>query len=240
MIKTSFIPFYIIILLLASGCSYSINCSIQKSESFLTQTKDLSAIFYLQPQVSVFRIDGYKKDDYRLVTTSENEINNSIKKLTKKFKIRNDVTGSNLTIADSYMLNDLSQRIINTNEIQQNIFNQISRKDESRLVQQLFTVEPNIGYDYSSLVPALKSELVGLVGVIAIDFRSKNKEIVKKIDFGKFLPRNGYLQYHYIVNVVTGKVIYRDIRLFDSAMNPEHLMLTLYDTFFLLSKNLNP
>jgi len=240
MTKNRFMPLYIFILLLASGCSYNINCSIQKSESFITQTKDLSTIFYLQPQVSIFRIDGYKKNDYSLVTASENEINNSINKLTKKFNIKNDLRVKNWITDSIYLLNTLSQRIINTNEIQQNIFNQISRKNESQLVQQFFTVEPNIGYDYSSLAPALKSELVGLVGVIAIDLKSQNKELVKNIEYSNFLPQNGYLQYHYIVNIVTGKIIYRDIRLFDSAIKTEHLMLTLYDTFYLLNKNLNP
>ena len=84
MIKNRLIPIYIFLLLLASGCSYTINCSIQKSESFITQTKELSTIFYLRPQVSVFRIDGYKKDDYSLVIASENEMNTVINKLTKK------------------------------------------------------------------------------------------------------------------------------------------------------------
>lgn len=240
MIKSRLIPIYIFLLLLASGCSYTINCSIQKSESFITQTKALSTIFYLRPQVSVFRIDGYKKDDYTLVMASENEMNTAISKLTKKFKIRNDLTARNVIIDSSYLLKNLAQRIINTNEIQQNIFNQISRKDESQLVQQLFTVEPNIGFDYTSLAPVLNSELVGLVGVIALDLKSQDKELVRNIEYSNLLPKNGYLQYHYIVNIVTGKIIYRDIRLFDAQIKPEHLMLTLYDTFYLLNKNLNP
>ena len=104
----------------------------------------------------------------------------------------------------------------------------------------MFTVEPNIGYDYTSLAPVLHSELVGLVGVIALDLKSQDKELVRNIEYSNFLPQNGYLQYHYIVNIVTGKIIYRDIRLFDAQIKPEHLMVTLYDTFYLLNKNLNP
>jgi hypothetical protein len=234
------IPFYIILLLLINGCSYQINSSIQKSESLITQTNKLNAVFYLQPQVSIFRIEGYNKEDYSLVISSENEMRKTINKLTNKFKIRNELQSLN-SINDSISsLNNLSQRIINANEIQQNLFNQISRKDESKLVQQLFTIEPNIGYHYSFLAPVIKSELVGLVGVIAIDLKSRNKESTNNIAYIKYLPENGYVQYHYIVNIVTGKIIYRDIRVFDAAIKPEHLMLTLYDTFYLLNKNLNP
>lgn len=232
--------FYISIMLLANGCTYKINCSIQKSESFITQTNNLSTIYYLQPKVSIFRINGFKKDDYALLKESENEISQTINKLTKKFKIKNNFTTPN-TVNDSiYSLNNLSQRIINTNEIQQNIFNQISRKDENKLVQQLFTIEPNIGYDYSFLAPIVKSELVGLIGVIAIDLKSNNYDLLQKIPYANYLPQNGYIQYHYIVNVITGKIIYRDIRVFDSKFKKEHLMITLYDTFYLLNKNLNP
>ena len=108
------------------------------------------------------------------------------------------------------------------------------------LLTLIITIEPNIGYDYSFLAPVIKSELVGLIGVIAIDLKSRNNELTKNIEYIKYLPKNGYLQYHYIVNIVTGKIIYRDIRVFDSDMKPEHLMLTLYDTFYLLNKNLNP
>ncbi len=240
MIKNKLIPFFCFLLLLVNGCTYKINSSIQKSESFINQGKDFDNIFYLQPQVSIFRLDGYKKDDYSLIMTSEKEINKNINGLTKRFKIKNDVTFRNSIIDSFAMLNNLSQRIINTNEIQQNIFNQISRKEENQFVQQLFTIEPNIGYDYSFLTPLIKSELVGLVGVIVIDLKSENKALKDNIDYANYLPPNGYLQYHYIVNVVTGKIIYRDIRLFDSVIKPEHLMLTLYDTFYLLNKNLNP
>ena len=232
-------PFYIILLLLINGCTYQINSSIQKSESLVTQTNKVNSVFYLIPQVSIFRIEGYKKGDYSLIKSSEKEMRNSINKLTNKFKIRNELQTLN-SINDSISsLCNLSNRIINANGIQQNIFNQISRKDDSKLVQQLFTIEPNIGYDYSFLAPIIKSELVGLVGVIGIDLKSQNKESTKNISYIKYLPADGYLQYHYIVNIVTGKIIYRDIRVFDSEIKPEHLMLTLYDTFFLLNKNLH-
>lgn len=227
-------------MLIANGCTYKINSSIQKSESLITQSNNQKTIFYLQPKVSVFRVDGFKKDDYTLLNASKNEISESINRLTKKFKIRNNILPLNRNNDSISSLNDLSQRIINTNEIQQNIFNQISRADESKLVQQVFTIEPNIGYDYSFLAPIIKSELVGLVGVIAIDLKSNNDELVQKIPHVEYLPKNGYIQYHYIVNVITGKIIYRDIRVFDSKLKNEHLMITLYDTFYLLNKNLNP
>jgi hypothetical protein len=42
------------------------------------------------------------------------------------------------------------------------------------------------------------------------------------------------------VNIATGKITYRDIRVFDAPVKPENLMVTLYDTFYLLNKNLNP
>jgi hypothetical protein len=240
MIKNKLMLVYSLLLLLVNGCAYKINSSIQKSEFFINKGKDFGNIFYLQPQVSIFRLDGYKKDDYSLIISSEKEINKNINGLTKRFKIKHDVSFRNSIIDSIAILNKLGQRIINTNEIQQNIFNQISRKEENQLVQQLFTIEPNIGYDYSFLAPVIKSELVGLVGVIAIDLKSENKALKGNIDYANYLPSNGYLQYHYIVNIVTGKIIYRDIRLFNSAIKPEHLMLTLYDTFYLLNKNLNP
>ena len=116
------IPFYIILLLLINGCSYQINSSIQKSESLITQTNKLNAVFYLRPHVSIFRIEGYKKEDYSLIISSENEMRKTINKLTNKFKISNELQSLN-SINDSISsLNNLSQRIINANEIQQNIF----------------------------------------------------------------------------------------------------------------------
>jgi hypothetical protein len=87
---------------------------------------------------------------------------------------------------------------------------------------------------------SLKTEWVGLIGVIAIDLKSKNKDLVDKFDYTYSLPKSGYIQYHYIVNIVTGKIVYRDVRVFDDKIKPEHLSISLYDTFFMLNKNLNP
>jgi hypothetical protein len=238
--KTNRFLIFYIILLVAKGCTYTINSSIQKSESLISQANNSNNIFYLKPQVSIFRIDGYKKDDYSLVIAAENEINTSINGLTKKFDIKNDPKTRNWINDSILSLNSLSQRILNANEIQQNIFNQIAKKNLNNLVQQLFTIEPNIGYDYSYLAPIVHSELVGLVGVIAIDLNSKNKDLSNKPLSFDNLPKNGYVQYHFIVNIATGKITYRDIRVFDAPVKPENLMVTLYDTFYLLNKNLNP
>jgi hypothetical protein len=233
-------PVFFIILFSVYGCSYNINSSIQKSEFMVSKADIKNSVLYLKPQVSIFRIDGYQKDDYNLLNKSENEIENNIYKLTKKFNILHQLQKSNILIDSSSTLNNLAQRIINTNEIQQNIFNQIYRKDERKLVQQLFTVEPSIGYDYCGLMTTLNTEWIGLIGVIGIDLKSKNKELVDKFDYTYSLPKSGYIQYHYIVNIVTGKIVYRDVRVFDDKINPEHLSISLYDTFFMLNKNLNP
>lgn len=234
----SLLCIFLIFTFLISGCTYEINCSIQKSESLITSRNKVTSIYYLKPQVSIFRVDGFKRDDYSLLTKSENEMTKNINTLSKKFKLSNDAQLQNILSDSVYILNTLAKRIVNTNEIQQNIFNQISKENENKIVQQLFTIEPNIGYDYSFLSPIIKTELVGLVGAIAIDLKSSDKDLVDQVAFSDYLPQSGYIQYHYIVNVITGKIIYRDIRVFDSKIKPEHLMITIYDSFFLLNKNL--
>jgi hypothetical protein len=186
-------------------------------------------------------LGGYKENDYELLQNTRKEITNNIRLFSKKFKIKTllDKQNNSLSEEDYELYASLKRKIIHTNQIQQNIFNEINKASNTPFVQQIFTIDPFLGYDYAPLAKSLGSETIAVIGVIAIDMETDNNNLKNKVRQEYNLDDKCYIQYHYIVNVVTGKIIYREVRVVDNNMSPSLLLASIYDSFYLLNKNMN-
>ena len=82
----------------------------------------------------------------------------------------------------------LKRRILVANRIQDNPLNYIERKTDKPFVQQVFTTDPFIGYDYADLAKTLGTEMVGIIGVYSFDIKNKDKTLIQDI-YSKVLQR---------------------------------------------------
>ena len=233
-----------LLVLFLSSCSYSIKSIVEKSESLVGESKKINQqpIFYLEPEIDLFNISSTYTNNYLLTEQINNTLNIEIKRRAKHYKIKilqpNMFNFSNLTNIEKTKYLSLKRRILVANRIQDNPLNYIERKTDKPFVQQVFTTDPFIGYDYADLAKTLGTEMVGIIGVYSFDIKNKDKTLIQDI-YSKYGFKNKcFIQYHYIVNLITGNIIYTEFRLVDKKLTPTYLYTTIYDSFYLLKKNL--
>jgi len=150
-------------------------------------------------------------------------------------------TPSNLSATDFGYFNDLlplRRYILRVNNLQETGARKDTRGGGLNARTQTFAIDPEIPPDYSWLATKYGTPYFAVQGVITTTVKRPNMlawiYLLPPLAALYFVPKHESLYYQVVVDVVSSRVVYREVRTVNRPLNGHNLDVMLYDSFRIL------
>lgn len=223
------------------GCSgYTL---IEKNENFKSEKLSSNSIIIINPTFKELIITDHLREDYFKSEKRRKQFLTILEKHSQKNDIDIEIIDCQSPELDKIdYFNDLiklKNNLLLSNSMQDHPFNKskIRQSSNTPILQNVFVIPPKIFPEFSSLANKYNTPYFGVCGWINIDATEKDYYSSYSSDNMDIYGEASYF-YFIIVNVNTGEVIYRETKMLDFLINNNLMYPIIYDTFFMLRKNL--
>ena len=147
-------------------------------------------------------------------------------------------TPSNLSATDFGYFNDLlplRRYILRVNRLQETEVRKDRRGGGLNARTKIFATDPEIPPDYSWLATKYGTPYFAIQGVITTTVKRTNMlswiYLMPPLAALYFVPKHESLYYQVVVDVVSSRVVYREVRTVNRPLNGSNLDVMLYDSF---------
>lgn len=234
---TRLIPVWLILLLacLLSGCT---NGALLVERSRGGYTAPPMKVVSIKPEY--YWLTRKKKED--VVLRSEKRLDAFQERLEKsamRAGVDLDIyTPSTLSANDFGYFNDLlplRRYILRVNSLQETGFRNESSGGGLNARTKTFAIDPEIPPDYSWLAKKYGTPYFAVQGVITTTVKRANMlawvYLMPPLAALYFVPKHESLYYQVVVDVVSSRVVYREVRTVNRPLNGPNLDVMLYDSF---------